>query len=220
VLPRWRQLGLAPAVLACEPADRPAGHSLHRRGTPWQATDVQVSRATCAGSPQCLRRLHELPVPAGIRPSTMRSQARHLAAGLAGRAIRRPQPARACRRAFARIGAARPGAALCHNDLHHLNVLDDGARLWLVDWEYGGRGNPLFDVAGFLALHDLGPRHRSVPRGLRAVAAGRPSAVLDEARWVFDYVQWLWYRSRFPGPADGEAFWYRGTIGAAAVALQ
>ena len=38
--------------------------------------------------------------------------------------------------------------ALCHNDVLAANILDDGDRLWLVDWEYGGMGNPLFDLAG------------------------------------------------------------------------
>ena len=28
---------------------------------------------------------------------------------------------------------------------------------------------------------------------------------LDDARWAFDYVQWLWYRSRFPDPAQDGA---------------
>ncbi|GIW81254.1 MAG: choline kinase [Gemmatales bacterium] len=40
---------------------------------------------------------------------------------------------------------------LCHNDLLPANVVDDGSKLWLVDWEYGGVGNPLFDLAGVAA---------------------------------------------------------------------
>ncbi len=46
----------------------------------------------------------------------------------------------------ARLVPYRP--ALCHNDLLPANVMDDGARLQLVDWEYAGVGHPLFDVAG------------------------------------------------------------------------
>jgi len=38
--------------------------------------------------------------------------------------------------------------ALCHNDLLPANLIDAGERLWFVDWEYGGIGNPLFDLAG------------------------------------------------------------------------
>jgi thiamine kinase-like enzyme len=41
--------------------------------------------------------------------------------------------------------------ALCHNDMLPANVLDDGKRVWIVDWEYAGMGHPLFDLAGFSA---------------------------------------------------------------------
>lgn len=34
-----------------------------------------------------------------------------------------------------------------HHDLLPANLMDDGERLWLVDWEYGGYGTPLFDLA-------------------------------------------------------------------------
>jgi len=40
---------------------------------------------------------------------------------------------------------------LCHNDLLAANILDDGRRVWLVDWEYAGVGRPLFDLAGVSA---------------------------------------------------------------------
>ncbi|MEN8239361.1 MAG: phosphotransferase [Actinomycetota bacterium] len=36
---------------------------------------------------------------------------------------------------------------VCHNDPYHLNFLDDG-RLWLIDWEYAGMGDPMYDLAG------------------------------------------------------------------------
>ena len=37
---------------------------------------------------------------------------------------------------------------LGHNDLLPANLLDDGSRLWLLDWDYGGLNSPLFDLAG------------------------------------------------------------------------
>jgi thiamine kinase-like enzyme len=40
---------------------------------------------------------------------------------------------------------------LCHNDMLPANVLDDGRRVWIVDWEYAGMGHPLFDLAGVSA---------------------------------------------------------------------
>lgn len=35
----------------------------------------------------------------------------------------------------------------CHLDLKGDNILDDGKRLWLIDWEYGGMSDPLLDIA-------------------------------------------------------------------------
>ncbi len=35
-----------------------------------------------------------------------------------------------------------------HNDLLAANVLDDGDRLWLIDWDYAGFNTPLFDLGG------------------------------------------------------------------------
>ena len=35
-----------------------------------------------------------------------------------------------------------------HNDMLPANILDDGARLWLIDYEYAGFSTALFDLAG------------------------------------------------------------------------
>jgi thiamine kinase-like enzyme len=50
-----------------------------------------------------------------------------------------------------RVGAVR--LVFSHNDLVAANLIDDGRRLWLVDWEYSGFNSPLFDLAG-LASHN------------------------------------------------------------------
>jgi thiamine kinase-like enzyme len=34
----------------------------------------------------------------------------------------------------------------CHNDLLADNYLDDGERLWIVDWEYSGNADPSFEI--------------------------------------------------------------------------
>ncbi len=45
---------------------------------------------------------------------------------------------------------------LCHNDPYHLNFLHDG-RLWLIDWEYAGMNDPMYDLAGIgYTLDDAG----------------------------------------------------------------
>lgn len=40
----------------------------------------------------------------------------------------------------------------CHNDLHAGNLLDDGEKIWLIDWEYAAMGDPLFDVAAIASV--------------------------------------------------------------------
>lgn len=43
-----------------------------------------------------------------------------------------------------------------HNDLLPANFLDDGQRLWLIDWDYAGFNSPLFDLGGLAANNGLG----------------------------------------------------------------
>jgi len=42
-----------------------------------------------------------------------------------------------------------------HNDLMAANILDDGARLWLIDWDYAGFNSPLFDLGGLASNNSL-----------------------------------------------------------------
>jgi thiamine kinase-like enzyme len=42
-----------------------------------------------------------------------------------------------------------------HNDLLAANFLDDGARLWLIDWDYAGFNTPLFDLGGLASNNGL-----------------------------------------------------------------
>ncbi|MBT3705971.1 MAG: phosphotransferase [Proteobacteria bacterium] len=42
-----------------------------------------------------------------------------------------------------------------HNDLLAANFIDDGNRLWLVDWDYAGYNSPLFDLANLASNNSL-----------------------------------------------------------------
>lgn len=42
-----------------------------------------------------------------------------------------------------------------HNDLLAANFVDDGQRLWLLDWEYSGFNSPLFDLGGLISNSEL-----------------------------------------------------------------
>ncbi len=44
-----------------------------------------------------------------------------------------------------------------HNDLLAANLIDDGKRLWLIDWEYGGFNSPLFDLGNLASNNELPP---------------------------------------------------------------
>jgi thiamine kinase len=93
---------------------------------------------------------------------------------------------------FARLERTEACQTLCHDDLHHLNVLDDGGRLTLIDWEYGGLGDPIFDLASFVSYHELDAGTRA--RLWQAYAGPADPKRFADALWTFDYVQWLWYR--------------------------
>ncbi len=42
-----------------------------------------------------------------------------------------------------------------HNDLLPANFLDDGLRLWIIDWEYAGFNTPLFDLGGLASNNNF-----------------------------------------------------------------
>jgi thiamine kinase-like enzyme len=42
-----------------------------------------------------------------------------------------------------------------HNDLLAGNLIDDGSRLWLIDWDYAGFNSPLFDLGGLTSNNEL-----------------------------------------------------------------
>lgn len=42
-----------------------------------------------------------------------------------------------------------------HNDLLAANFIDDGSKLWLIDWDYAGFNSPLFDLGGLASNNEL-----------------------------------------------------------------
>ena len=45
----------------------------------------------------------------------------------------------------------------CHNDLLAGNFIDDGKRLWLIDWDYAGFNSPLFDLGNLSSNNEVAP---------------------------------------------------------------
>ncbi|SKA03583.1 Phosphotransferase enzyme family protein [Enhydrobacter aerosaccus] len=87
------------------------------------------------------------------------------------------------REGFERIRAAYPwnDAALVssHNDSHPGNILFDGQRLWLIDWETAYRNDPLVDIAIMTMYVAATPDLQEV---LIRSWSGRPSDGLLRAR--------------------------------------
>lgn len=42
-----------------------------------------------------------------------------------------------------------------HNDLLAANFMDDGERIWLIDWDYAGFNSPLFDLGGLASNNEM-----------------------------------------------------------------
>ncbi|MCY7307308.1 MAG: phosphotransferase [Rhodoferax sp.] len=81
-----------------------------------------------------------------------------------------------------------------HNDLLCGNFLDDGQRLWLIDWEYAGFNSPLFDLANLSANNRFAPELDAellaryldaVPSAAqrRSLAGLRQASLLREVLW-------------------------------------
>lgn len=68
--------------------------------------------------------------------------------------------------------------SFCHNDLLAANLLDDGNRLWLIDWEYAGFNTPLFDLGGLASNNQL-TEHQQ-----RWLLENYFERTLDESTWI------------------------------------
>jgi thiamine kinase-like enzyme len=81
-----------------------------------------------------------------------------------------------------------------HNDLLPANFLDDGERLWLIDFEYAGYSTAMFDLAGIASNAEMDAQtaerliaiyfgHAPEPEIIRAHAAMQCASLLRETMW-------------------------------------
>lgn len=82
-----------------------------------------------------------------------------------------------------------------HHDLLPANLIDDGRRLWLIDWEYGGFGTAMFDLANLSSNGNLTEADESelleryfktdpTPQLLKAFDAMKIASALREMLWA------------------------------------
>ena len=81
-----------------------------------------------------------------------------------------------------------------HNDLLPANFLDDGHRLWLIDFEYAGFNTAMFDLAGVASNAKMDSDQAQAfveaylgkaasPELIRALSAMQAASLLREAMW-------------------------------------
>jgi thiamine kinase-like enzyme len=108
--------------------------------------------------------------------------------------------------------AARPVATVpCNNDLLAANVIDTGARVWLIDYEYSGNNDPFFEVG------NLWSEASGTPDDLeRLVSAyvGHPSPALTARARLWGLMSkygWMLWASIQDGTSDLDFdFWSWG----------
>ena len=73
--------------------------------------------------------------------------------------------------------------AACHCDPLCENFLDTGERMWIVDWEYSGMNDPMWDLGDLVGrgAFDDGAGRGNDPRLFRRRARRRPSAAASSS---------------------------------------
>jgi len=188
---RAAEAGAAPAVVAYVPAERALvvefvdGHTYEPADLAVEANLVRVAEAC--------RRLH-----AGERFvgdfDMFAVQGRYLAI-VREQGFRLPDRyldfAPAVER-VARALAVRAGRTVpCNNDLLAANFVDDGERVWIIDYEYGGNNDPCFELGNIWSESDLSLDHLGLlvdsyhGRHLRhAVARARLFGLMSKYGWT------------------------------------
>jgi thiamine kinase-like enzyme len=188
--------GLGPEVLCCEPQE----HVLVTRdaGPTWHESDaLRAPNIQRVGV--LLKRLHALDVPVGIREVDLIATVTGYLNVLAAReSVSQLTASATQRRAEHAALALRQGAAqcLCHNDVHSLNIVDDGS-LRLIDWEYSGIGEPMFDLASICVYHHYTRLDRErLLEAYLTTPTSNAAHQLELACWLFEYVKDLWTEVR------------------------
>jgi thiamine kinase len=183
-------------VLLCDPER----HVLVTRdlGATWNESDPHLPNNSTRLA-HLVRRLHALPIPSGTREVSLIEAMRGYLRTLDEHG-HSPAPAmlqlRVRGEEVGKTLALDAKRCLCHNDIHYLNVID-GAQLRLIDWEYAGVGEPMFDLASICVYHGFSREQRTDL--LRAYAVNPLYAQwhrLELACWLFEYIRELWMEVR------------------------
>jgi thiamine kinase-like enzyme len=192
VLATVGEAGIGPEVILCEPANRVL--VTRYLGDTWAEAEA-TTEENIQRLGQLFRRLHRISPPLGVRRVELNESLEGYFRTLNERGV---QPALITKSLSERALQValklkeNSAATLCHNDVHHLNITDDG-RLRLIDWEYSGVGQRLFDLASVCVYHKYDKLQRE--QLLSAYTSLTELTMwhrLELACWLFDYVRDLW----------------------------
>ena len=114
------------------------------------------------------------------------------------------------------------GTVPCHNDLLPANLIDDGERIWLIDYELSGNNDACFELGNIAAeahlsrqaLAELVTAYYGRPRRSKIARAWLLGGLVGMYGWTLwgaiqngaspiDYDFWAWAMARFEGAARG-----------------
>jgi thiamine kinase-like enzyme len=174
------ELGLGPEVVAFV---EPEGYLVTRY------VDGEVGKVDLDRVGAALRRLHDGPALPARFDSFRVVEAYRATAHERGVAV--PSAYARAKEIADQIERRRSGTAFrpCHNDLLSANFIDDGTRLWLVDWEYAGMGDPFFDLGNFAVNNELGEEGENE---LLAAYGSDNGEALVLMRFMSDFREAMW----------------------------
>ena len=96
--------------------------------------------------------------------------------------------------------AVHPTLVPCHNDPLCANWVEGGGRLYLIDWEYAGMNDGMWDVSDVSIEAEFGPKEDDL---LLAEYLERKPTVTDKKHFLankiyVDYLWTLWAKTRVP----------------------
>jgi aminoglycoside phosphotransferase (APT) family kinase protein len=215
--PRWEHAvravaggaGLAPEVVHSDPV---AGILVSRwvDGRSWDAVAVD-DPGRIAAVAGLMRAIHALTPPQPARRVGVADWIAHYERALggpatlvdAGDALRA-----AARRRLAVLARVDEGtSALCHSDLHALNLVETASGLVALDWEYAHVGDPFWDVVGWSCANDWTAATRAalLERYLGRAPSAREAARFAVVGWLYDYVGVLWSELFLRRAGDADA---------------
>jgi thiamine kinase-like enzyme len=185
---------LAPPLLHADP-QRGVLLTGWAAGRSWSVEEAGL-RANIHKFAALLRRIHVLSVPKPARILSPMAWVDLYTSALARRARQCDPDLRSAAVLRSAELARLPGgeAALCHSDLHTMNLIESEGSLLLLDWEYAHVSEPLWDLAGWCANNDFEDEAR------RDLLMSYMGTAPTPAQWtrlgllvsLYDYVCLLW----------------------------